>query len=174
MFDRIHLWSHLVLVFCLLDHFNHSFNFHSYDWYVYIFFLFGSILEGFTFLRIGPIFLGCPFSCHIVACSSLDSLYLFDVCCNFFFISNFSDLSPLLSFLIRLTKRVYQFCLHAQRIGFKFHWYFSLFPLSLFHFICLIFMISFLLLPLGFICSSLYSCFRWKFRLCEVFSYSLK
>ena len=78
-----------------------------------------------------------------------------------FFISNFIDLGPLL-FLWWVWLKVFQFCLSVQRTSFWFHWYFLLFS-SLF-ISALIFMISFLLLPLGLVCC-LSSCFRCKIRL---------
>ena len=54
----------------------------------------GSVLEGYTFLRIHPFLLSCPFYWHIVADSSLyDPLYFCVVCCDFsVFISIFVDL----------------------------------------------------------------------------------
>ena len=63
----------------------------------YFLFLPGSVLEGYTFLRICPFLPGCTFYWHSVACSSLlGCLYFCSVCCNFsFFISNFIDLSRL-------------------------------------------------------------------------------
>ena len=125
MFDKIHLWSYLVLDFCWQNHFNHSFNYILMIG-MFIFSISFWFNLGRFYLRICPIILGFPFYWHIVAWSSLDSLYFFGVCCNFFFISNVNDLSPLLFFLISLTKSIYQFCLPAQRIRLKFHWYFSL------------------------------------------------
>ena len=70
--DKIHLWNHLALDFCLLEDFWSQFQVHCL-WLVCSYFLFlpGSVLEGFTFLRICPFPPGCPFCWHIVACSSL-------------------------------------------------------------------------------------------------------
>ena len=63
MFDRILLWSHLVLEFVCWKIFNHSFNFIPCVWSVHI-------LDC-TFLRICPCLLGCSFYWHIVVHSSL-------------------------------------------------------------------------------------------------------
>ena len=145
MFDRIHLWSHLVLTsdiwfdICLLEVFKLHFQF-QYLWLACSYFLFrpGSVLEGCTFLRICPLLLGCPFYWHTAACSSLyDPFYFCGVSCNFFFIANFIwvlsffGLSPLFFWLIWL--KVYQFCLSSQRISIQFHWSLLLFSWSLLH-----------------------------------------
>ena len=51
--------------------FHHCFNFSTCDWPPYLF-LFGSVLEVCTFLRIClSFFISCPFYCPIVACSGL-------------------------------------------------------------------------------------------------------
>ena len=93
MFDisRICLWSHLVLDFCLLEDFLIIVQF-QYLWLVCSYFLFlpGSDLEGCIFLGI------CSFLI------SYDPLYFCNVVT--FFISNFTDLSPLLFFLMSLAK----------------------------------------------------------------------
>ena len=106
MFDRIHLWSHLVLNFCLLGVFKSQIQL-QYLLLVWSYFLFlhGSVLGDGTFLRICPFFLGCLIYCHIVACSSLkepifsltdlscDGIWLhcesalLPSCCGSFFIS---------------------------------------------------------------------------------------
>ena len=71
MFGRFHLWSHLVLDFCLLEFFKSQFQFQCF-WFVCSYFVFlpGSVLKG-NFLRICPFLLGCPFYWHKVAFSSL-------------------------------------------------------------------------------------------------------
>ena len=73
----------------------------------YFLFIPGSALEGYTFLRICPFLLGGPFfGIKLLIVVSYDSLYFFVVCCNFFFISNFIDLSLRSFFLIRLVNRL--------------------------------------------------------------------
>ena len=125
---------------------------------------------GRLYLRICPFLPGCPFYWHRVACSSLLGCFDFcGVCCNFsFFISNFYwfESSPSFSWWVWLM--VYQFCLSSQTTTFWFYW--SLLLFSLFPFIsALVFMISFLLLTLGFLCSCFSSSFRCKVRLFEIF-----
>ena len=72
MFDRSHLWSHLVLDFCLLGVFYSQFQF-KYLWLAcsYFLFLLGSVLGDYTILRICPFLPGYPFYCHIVVHNSL-------------------------------------------------------------------------------------------------------
>ena len=125
MFDRIHLWSHLVLDFCLLGVFKSQFQLQCL-WMVCLYFLFlpGSVLGDCTFLRICPFLLDCPFYWHIIACVSVVSIVT----------SPFSFLILLilalsLFFLMSLAK----FCLSFQRTSFWFHWSFLLFSSSLFH-----------------------------------------
>ena len=86
MFDRIYLWSHLVLDFCLLKVFKSQFQF-QYLWLVCSYFLFSSWFSFFsskkgdyTFLRIFPFLLSCPFYWCIVACSSLLWSFVFLQC----------------------------------------------------------------------------------------------
>ena len=84
MFDRICLWSLLVLDFCLLEvfccwkFFNHSFNFSSCAHIFYFFLVWSG--KGCTLLRICPFLLGCPFYWHIVAHSSLLWSFVFPWC----------------------------------------------------------------------------------------------
>ena len=68
MFERICLWSYLVLDFYLLEVFKSQFLF-QYLWLVcscFLFFL-GSVLQQCIFLRICPFLPGCPFYWHIFA-----------------------------------------------------------------------------------------------------------
>jgi len=68
MFDRIHLWSHQVLDFCLLAAFKSQFEFQCW-WLVcsHCLFLPGSVLGDCTFLRICSFLPGCPFYWHTVS-----------------------------------------------------------------------------------------------------------
>ena len=78
MFGRIHLWSNPVLDFWVFWKFlNHNFNFSTCDWFVHVFFLFPlSVFKDFTFLRICPFFLSCPFYWHIFASSRLLMIFI--------------------------------------------------------------------------------------------------
>ena len=80
----------------------------------------GSVLEGYTFLRIHPVLLSCPFYWHIVADSSLyDPLYFCVVCCDFsVFISIFVDLILLFLFFWWVCLMVLLFYLSSQRTSF--------------------------------------------------------
>ena len=82
IFGRIHLWSHLVLDFCLLEIFKSQFQV-QYLWLDCSYFLFlpGSVFGDCTSLRICPILLGCPFYWQIVAYSSLLRAFVFLWCC---------------------------------------------------------------------------------------------
>ena len=164
MFNRIRLWSHLVLDFCLLEVFKSQFQF-QYLWFVHSSFLFllGLILEDCTFLRICAFLLGCPIYWHIVACSSLyDPLHFCNVHCNFsLFISNFIDLSPLF-FSWWVSLRVYNFVDLFKEPAFSFINLFCDFLYSVSFISFLMFMISFLLLVLCFVSFS--SSLRCKVR----------
>ena len=78
MFDRIRLWSHLVLGFSLLENFKSEFQFQCL-WLVCSYFLFlpSSVSAGCAFLRICPFLPGCPFYWHRVGCSNLSCAFLF-------------------------------------------------------------------------------------------------
>ena len=77
--------------------FNQSFNIIVWLISSWVLFLPSSVLKGYTFLRIRPFLLCCPFYCHIVVCSGfLWFLHFCSISCNFFFISNFIDFRPLL------------------------------------------------------------------------------
>ena len=108
MFDKIHLWSPLVLDFCLLEVYKSQFWF-QYLWQVcsYFLFLLDSVLEVCTFLRICLYLLNCPFywiGIQLFVVVSNDLLYFCGVSYNFsFFTFNFIDLSPLF-FLMNLAK----------------------------------------------------------------------
>ena len=101
---------------------------------------------------------------------SHDPWYFCGVSCNFFFISNFIDLSLLPFILIvSLANGLSIFFIFTKK------WYFASLIFAIVFFVsisfisALIFIISFLLLTLGFVCSSFSSCFRCKIRLIETF-----
>ena len=62
----------------------------------------------------------------------------------------------------------FQFCLAFQRTSSWFYYFFLLF-FNLLLISSLIFIISFLLLTVGFVCSSFSNYFRWQVRLFEIF-----
>ena len=168
MFDRICLWRHLVLGFYFLEDFKSQSQFQCL-WLVCVYFLFlpGSVMEGCAFLRICPFLPGCPFSWHIVPCSNLLwPLYFCSVSCYFsFFISNSVDLNLLLFFLMNLANGLSILFIFSQN-QLLVLLIFAIISFISFSFISdLIFMISFLLLTLGFFCSSFSNCFRCKVRL---------
>ena len=122
MFDRIRLWSHVVLAFVCWKIFNHSLNFIACELVcLYFLFLPGSVSEGCAFLIIYPFLPGCPFYWHIVACSNLyDPLYFCNISCYFsFFISISIDLSPLF-FSWWVWLMVYQFVYLLKEPPFSF------------------------------------------------------
>ena len=99
MFGRIHLWSHWVLDFGLLEFFFITDYVSLLVVGLFIFSILpGSVLGDFTFLGVCPFLPGCPFYQYldIIVCSDLIwPLYFCSVDCNFsFFISNFIYLSP--------------------------------------------------------------------------------
>ena len=122
MFDRICLWSCLVLGFCVLEVFKSQFQF-KYLWFVcsYCLFLPGLVLEVCTSLRNCPFLLCCPFYLHTVACNRLLRSFV-SLWCQLWlliFISYFIDLSSLFSSWWVWLK-LYQFCLSSQKPTFSF------------------------------------------------------
>ena len=114
MFDRIHQWSHMVLDFCVGGAF---FSYHSFI----LLFMIGLFVG---FISSWFILGGFCLSMNLSISSRLfillannwqtihyDPLYFCGVHCNFFFIYNFIDLSPLLFFSWRVRLKAYQFWL---------------------------------------------------------------
>ena len=95
----------------------HYFPLH-YLWLVFAYFLFlpGSVLEVFTFLRMCPFLQVCPFYWLLLA--SYDPRYFCGVGCNFFFISDFTDVSLFSVFLDDLST-VCQFSLFSWKPTFN-------------------------------------------------------
>ena len=155
MLDRISLWSHLVLDFCLLEDFKLHFQFH-YLWLVCLYFLFlsSSVLES-CFVQFF----------QVIQYSRLRSLHFCSVSCNFFFfISNFTDLNPLL-FSWWFWLKVYKFYLLKEpNFSFIYLWYYFLF--LYFIYFCSDLYDFFPSSNFGVcFCSSFSSCFRCKVRL---------
>ena len=125
-------------------------------------------LRSLYFVRICLFLPGCPFYWHIIACSSLLWPVYFHAVNLFFFISNFIDLSSSPSFLESLANGLLILLIFSieQTIGFT---DFIVFFVSISFISALIFINSFLLLTLGFVCSfsSCYGCyvrlFIWDF-----------
>ena len=86
------------------------------------------------------------------------------VCCYFVFFSNFIDLH-LLSFFLYKSKGVSILLIFSKNQLFVALIFSMVFFVSISLICALIFMISFLLLTLGLVCSSLSSCFRCKVSL---------
>ena len=127
-------------------------------------FLPGSVLEGYTFLRICPFISSCPFYWHIVAHSSL--LWYFVFLCWLLWLP-FSLLFLLiwffsLFFLMSLANGLFILNVFSksQLLDLLIFAIISFIPFSLIS--ALIFMIYFLLLTLGSFCFSFSSCFRCK------------
>ena len=123
--------------------------------------------------------LGSPMLLVIV---SYDSSYFCGVHCNFFFISNHSDLSssPNSFFFWMTLANILSIWLIFSKNQFLVALIFSVVLFISMSFIsALVFTISFLLLTLGFVCSSFSSCLRCKLRcklrlfICD-FSYFLQ
>ena len=97
---------------------------------------------------------------------SYNPLYFCSVSCDFsFFISNFIDLSPLPLFLMSLTKGLSILFIFSKNHLLVLLIFAIVFFISTSFTSALIFMISFLLLTLGFLCSSFPSCFKCRVRL---------
>ena len=133
MFDRICLWGCVALGFCLLE------DFWSWFWVwclwlvcSYFLFLPGSVLEGYTFPRIGSISstLSILLACNLLILFSYDLLYFCVVCCNFsFFIFRFVDLSlppfvldGILSFIFSQNQLCNEFCCSLHFFFICFFW----------------------------------------------------
>ena len=142
---------------------NHRFNFSNFDWSSHVFSFFIVVLGDCTFLRICLFLQGCPFYQYIFAYSSLLwSLYFCGVSCNFIFISNFIDLGTL-SFLLKSLAKGLSILFIFSKNQLLVSLIISIVSIS--YISALIIMISFLLLILGFVCSSFLRCFRCKVRL---------
>ena len=132
--------------------------------FIFFFFLPGSVLEGYTFPRIFPFLPGCPFYWHILlVVISYDPLYFCVVCCNFFFISNFIDLSLFPLFLRASGQWFVNFVCLLKELAVSFIdlcSYPLLFFIYFFFYLCDFFPST----NFGFFCSSLSSCFRCKVR----------
>ena len=140
--------------------FNHIFNFITCAWSIFFLFLPGLVLE--DFLRICPFLSSCPFNWHILfVVVSYDRLYLYGVSCNLsFFISNFIESN--LFFTLSLAEGLsilFIFPKSQLSVSLIFA---IVFFISIAFIASMIFMIYFLLLTLGLVCSSFSSCFRCK------------
>ena len=111
--------------------------------------------------------LGCQICWLIIVHSSLFFfLYFCSMCCNFSsVISYFVYLGFIYPLLGECGQRFCQFCLLFQRTSYWFYWYVSFIFESHSLISSLIFMISFLLLSLGFVCFSFYNSIRWWVKL---------
>ena len=165
MFDRIYLWSHLVLGFCCWNIFNHSFNLITYDW-MFIFSIPGSVLEGYTILKFVHFFQVVNFLEY--TCSSLLESFVFPscLCCFSFFILILLIWVLFLVSLMNLSKSM--LILTSRRTRFSF--------IDLCYcFVSILFIsylpLCFLLLTLGFVCFSFSSSFRCNVRLFEIFHF---
>ena len=109
----LHLWSHLVLYFCLLEDILLLIQIHY--WLLirsFCLFLPDSVWGDCSFLGIYPILLGCPFYCHITVCSGLLWSYVFLQGNISLFISDFIYPGPLFSWWVWLY--AYQFYLFKE------------------------------------------------------------
>ena len=167
----MHLWSHLALGFHFWgDFFGHSFSFSTCDWSVHNFFFVlvqsWKILLFEEFIRFSQVvhFIGIK----LLIVVSYYPLYFCVVYCNFsLFISNFTDLSLLAFFPDKSGYSLVSFVYLLKESAFSF------IDLSFVSFISfsfipsLIYMISFLLLTLGFLnfcCFCFSNCFSCKVR----------
>ena len=163
MFDRIHLWSHQFLDFCLLGVFISHFQFSTCDWSVHI-------SSWFTFGRL--------YLSKNLSISSRFSILLVYSCKSLWIlcISVVSIVTSPFSFLMLSIWVLSLFFLLSLAKGLSILFIFSknqllvslifaiVFFVSVSFISALIFMIFFLLLTLGFVCSSFSSCFRCKVR----------
>ena len=93
-------------------------------------------------------------------------MYFCSVSCDFsFFISNFIDLCPLPFFLNSLAKGLSILFIFSKNQLLVLLIFAIVFFVSISFFSALVFMISFLLLTLGFLCSSFSGCFKCRVRL---------
>ena len=105
---------------------------------------------------------------------SYDPLYFCDVSCIFSFsISNFIDLSSHCFFLMSLDKHLSILFIFSEKQLLVSLIFSIVFFISISFISALIFMISFLLLTLGFVCSSFSSCFRCKLGYLRFFLFLL-
>ena len=163
---RTQLRSHQVLDFCFLEVFKSHFQL-QHLWLVYSYFLFlpDSVFVGCTFVRICPFLLGCPFYWHTVAHSILSWSFVY-VGFNFsFLISNLLIWTLSLFFLMSLANGLWILLTFSKKqllvsLIFSIVFFGSVLLISY-----LIFMISFFLLILGFVCSFLCRCLWCKVRL---------
>ena len=168
MFDRIHLWSHLVLDFCLLEDFLIMVSISLLVIGLFIFsisFLFSlGKLDLSKNLSISSwLSILLTYICFLV---SYASLFFCGVSCNIFlFISNFIYLRHLPFFLLSLAKGLSILFFFSKNQLLVLLFIAVFFLVSTLFISALIFMISFLLLILGFVYSSFSSCFRCMFRL---------
>ena len=129
---------------------NHSFNFGTCDWSSHIFYFF--LVQSWkvcTYVTVCPCLLCCLCYSHIVSCDSFLGSFYF---CNFsFFISNF-DLGPLF-FLMNLAQGLSILLIFSKKLLLVSQVFFIIFIISVSFIFALIFMTSFLLLTLGFVCS---------------------
>ena len=139
-------------LFVCWDYFSHRFNFSTCNW-SFIF----SISSWFS---LGRLYLSKNLSIssklpNLLACSRL--LWSF---VRVSVVTSFSFLILLiwaLSFFSRwVWLKVSQFCLHFQRTSFQFHWSFLLFSCLYFIYFSFDLYVSFLQLPLGFVCCSFF------------------
>ena len=164
IFSKIQL---LVLLIYVIFLFSFSFISDLIFMISFLLLLPGSVLQGYTFLRICPFLPGCPFYWHRVACSALRMLC----------ISAVSVVTSPFSFLILLIWVLSLFFLMSLANGLSILFILSksqplvllifaiVFFVSVSFISALIFMISFFLLTLGFVCSSFCSSFRCNVRL---------
>ena len=163
MFGRIHQWSHAVLDFCLLGVLKLLIQF-QYLWLVCS--CFSLVQLGVCmFLSNHPFLPGCLFYfCIMLLVVFYDHLCFCDIVFNVsIFISDFCWFGPFSFSLMSLAKALsilFAFSKSHLLVSLIFSVNFTVLFIS-----ALIFMISFLLLSLGFVYSSFSSCFRYKVRL---------
>ena len=150
--------------FIIWRFFYHNFNASTCDWSVHIFYFFLVVLEGCIFSECVRFFKVVNFvGVLFLVMDSYDLLYFCVVQCNFsLFISNYIDLSPIPFFHDKSGERFINFVYLLKQPAFSFidlcYCFFNLYLI----FSDLIFMISFLLLTLGFVSASFLSCFMNK------------
>ena len=119
-----------------------------------------SVLEVCDFLTICPFLLDCPFDWHTVLYSNLVWSFVF-LWCLLQFLSFIILLIWIISFLFLMVwKKVYQFFYPLKEPEFRI--FAVVYFISILFISVLIFISSFLLLTLGFVCYSFSSCFKCK------------
>ena len=104
----------------------------------------------------------CQIYWHIIVHSVFSCIFNFcRIHCDFFFISYFVYLGFFLSFPWWCWPEICQFCLLFQWTSSWYYLFFIVFWISILLISFLIFMIPFLLLTLGYVCSSFSNLFRW-------------